>query len=57
MDNELHFEWAPIKAILNQEKHSVSFEEAKQFSLMRMHFSFQIQIIHPRKRTDSFFLD
>ena len=29
MYNELHFEWDPIKAVLNKEKHNVSFEEAK----------------------------
>ena len=29
MYNELYFEWAPIKAVLNKEKHNVSFEEAK----------------------------
>ena len=29
MYNELHFEWAPIKVVLYQEKHNDSFEEAK----------------------------
>ena len=29
MYNELHFEWDPIKAVLYQEKHNDSFEEAK----------------------------
>ena len=30
MYNELHFEWDPIKAVLYQEKHNDSFEEAKK---------------------------
>ncbi|MCI7605540.1 MAG: BrnT family toxin [Spirochaetales bacterium] len=31
MKDELHFEWDPTNALINKEKHHISFEEAQTF--------------------------
>lgn len=50
MNKDISFSWDAEKNKANERKHSISFEEARQYSMMRRHCSYRMMNI-PLKKT------